>query len=153
MGVKDKWTPEGKAFMKNLKELAELEVAIGFQAGTATEDNGADVCDVAAWNELGTSNMPSRPFLRNSVDLHVSQINGYMQGMKEKIMSGVAPRQILNEVGLFQKDLVQEEITSGNYAPNAPSTIRKKGSSHPLIDSGRMRQSVNYVVRKKGSGE
>ena len=29
---------------------------------------------------------------------------------------------------------------------NAPSTIAKKGSSNPLIDSGAMRQSVTYSV-------
>ena len=34
--------------------------------------------------------------------------------------------------------------------PNAPSTIRKKGSDKPLIDTGRLRQSVNYVIKPKG---
>lgn len=48
--------------------------------------------------------------------------------------------------------LVQEKIESGSYEPNAPSTIRKKKSDKPLIDTGRMRQSVKYVIRKKGSG-
>lgn len=60
--IRDRMTPEGIRFMKMLKELSELEVRIGFQHGKATEDDGTDVCDIAAWNELGTVNMPSRPF-------------------------------------------------------------------------------------------
>lgn len=60
---------------------------------------------------------------------------------------------MLKEIGIFQKDLIQEKITDGDFAPNAESTIRQKGSSKPLIDSGRMRQSVNYVIQKKGSGD
>jgi len=57
------------------------------------------------------------------------------------------------EIGIFQKDLVQEKITNGSFAPNAPSTVMAKGSSKPLIDTGRMRQSVNYVIQQKGSGD
>ena len=38
----------------------------------------------------------------------------------------------------------------GGFAPNAESTIKKKGSDQPLIDTGYMRQSVNYVVKRRG---
>ena len=32
------------------------------------------------------------------------------------------------------------------WAPNAPSTIRRKGSSRPLIDTAQMRNSLTYVL-------
>lgn len=35
------------------------------------------------------------------------------------------------------------------WPPNAPSTIRAKGSSHPLIDTGQLRRSITYVVVEK----
>ena len=73
--------------------------------------------------------------------------------MKRDIVSGKSAESVLKKIGIFQKDLMQEKITSGSFTPNAPATIKKKGSSHPLIDSGRMRQSVNYVIQKKGSGD
>lgn len=60
--------------------------------------------------------------------------------------------QSLKQIGVFGVGLVQEKIESGSYEPNAPSTIRKKKSDKPLIDTGKMRQSVKYVIRKKGSG-
>lgn len=151
--VKDKMTPEGILFQRMLKELADKEVRIGFQHGKATEEDGTDVCDVAAWNELGTVNMPSRPFLRKSVDENEGKINSFLQSKKKDLVRGVSAEQVLKEIGIFQKDLIQEKITEGSFAPNAESTVRQKGSSKPLIDSGRMRQSVNYVIQKKGSGD
>lgn len=151
--VTDRMTPEGIRFQRMLKELADKEVRIGFQHGKATEEDGTDVCDVAAWNELGTANMPSRPFLRKSVDENESKINSFLQSKKNDLVRGASAEQILKEIGIFQKDLIQEKITNGSFAPNAESTVRRKGSSKPLIDTGRMRQSVNYEIKKKGSGD
>lgn len=151
--ITDKVTAEGRKYQQMLKELAEKEVRIGFQHGDATEEDGTDICDIAAWNELGTENMPSRPFIRKSVDENESKINSFLQSTKGELVNGESAEQILKEIGLFHKGLMQEKITDGSYEPNAESTIRKKGSSKPLIDSGRMRQSVNYVIRKKGSGD
>lgn len=153
MGVRDRLTPDGVRFQKMLKELAEKEVRVGFQHGKATEEDGTDICDIAAWNELGTVHIPARPFLRKSVDDNVSKINSFLQEKKKDIVRGASAEQVLKEIGIFQKDLIQEKITEGDFAPNAPSTVRKKGSSKPLIDTGRMRQSVNYEIKTKGSGD
>lgn len=150
MAGRDKLTPDGIKFKKLLKELAEMEVRIGFQHGEATEADGTDICDIAAWNELGTENIPSRPFLRMSVDENVDKINNFLQSQKNALLSGKDAEQVLKEIGLFQKDLIQEKITEGSFVPNSEITIERKGSSKPLIDTGRMRRSVNYVIKKKG---
>ena len=144
-------TADGKKLQKMLKELAEKEVRVGFQAGKATEEDGTDICDIAAWNELGTVHIPARPFLRQSVADNVSKINSFLQSKKKDLVRGVSAEQVLKEIGIFQKDLIQEKITEGNFTPNAESTVKKKGSSKPLIDTGRMRQSVNYEIKSKGS--
>ena len=52
------------------------------------------------------------------------------------------------DIGAKSVGMIQQEIVDGNWTPNAPSTIAKKGSDHPLIDTGLMRQSVHYVVKK-----
>ena len=150
--ITDRLTPEGRRFEQMLKDLTNLEVRIGFQAGEASEDNGVDMCDVAAWNELGTAHSPARPFMRQSVDNHEGEINEFLQSKKRDLVSGASAEQVLKEIGIFQKNLMQNEITSGNFAPNAPATIRKKKSSTPLVDTGRMRQSVNYQIKPKGGG-
>ena len=69
---------------------------------------------------------------------------------KRDILRGVSAEEILKSIGLKVKDLMQAEIIEGNFAPNAASTVRRKKSSRPLIDTGRMRQSVNYQIKAKG---
>ena len=69
----------------------------------------------------------------------------------KRLAQGASAQDILEKIGVFQKGLIQRKIVDGTFEPNAPSTIRKKGSSRPLIDTGRMRQSVNFIIRRKGA--
>lgn len=150
--VKDTVTADGKKFEKLLKDLKDLEVRIGIQQGETSED-GVDLVDIAMFNELGTVHIPSRPFLRDSVDANMDQINAFLQSMKKELLRGGSAEDVLKKIGVFQKGLVQEQIISGDFAPNSEATIRKKGSDTPLVDTGRMRQSVNYVIQKKGGSD
>lgn len=151
--ITDKITPEGKKLIKEISNLSSLCVKVGFRSGSNTEEDGADVCQVATWNEFGTTHIPPRPFLRQSVENRKSEISSYMAAQKKKFLKGTGAKNILNEIGLFQKKNVQAEITEGSFVPNAPSTIKIKGSSRPLIDTGTMRQSVQYFVTKKGEDD
>ena len=152
MAVEDRWTPEGERLMKELRELSKLEVGIGFQRGMAAEDNGTDITDIAMWNELGTVDIPSRPFMRDSVDKHIPAINHMLKSQEEALLSGEPARKVLETIGIFQKDLMQTEIEQGSFTPNAESTIRRKGSDKQLIDTGQMKNSVNFWIQEKGSG-
>jgi len=145
-------TADGKRFEKILKELAKLEVAVGYQEGTAYPD-GTSVVDVALWNELGTVRSPSRPFLRNSVDGHKDEISRFMKRAVKEITEGKSVEEVLKKIGVFQQKIIRKEISSGNFEPNSPETVRRKGSDKPLIDTGLMRQSVNYVIREKGGSD
>ena len=151
MPARDKVTPQGKAFFKQIEELAKLQVRVGFQAGETTDD-GVSITDIAAWNELGTAHSPPRPFLRQSVENNEAQIKAMCKAQINKIVKGEATaRDALQALGVMQKALVQKTIKSGDFEPNAPSTVAIKGSDKPLIDTGRMRQSVSYVIKEKGA--
>lgn len=52
----------------------------------------------------------------------------------------------LNMVGNIAVGKVQQYMTELQDPPNAPSTIKNKGSSNPLIDTGALRQSVTYSI-------
>lgn len=151
MGVKirDTLTADGKRLEKTLRELGALEVRVGIQQGKVNKD-GVDLVDIAMFNELGTARAPSRPFLRDSVDANGDKINAFLQTRKKKILQGESAEEILKKIGVFQKGLIQAQIREGSFAPNAEATIRKKKSATPLIDTGRMRQSVNFVIQPKG---
>lgn len=156
------WTPVGERIFRQLEELTSLRVKVGFQDDVkekkrqgkgkkGTDNTDAPlVAQVAAWNEFGTVNMPSRPFMRKSIDNNKDAMADYMRELAAGVMDrSVTAQNALKEIGLKQKDFMQLEIDNGNFAPNAASTIRKKGSSHPLVDSGTMRASINYVIEKK----
>jgi hypothetical protein len=146
----DRLTPEGERFFAQIEELKQNQVFVGFQAGQVADDRGVDMAQIAMFNELGTSTAPARPFLRDSVDENEDVIRDQCGKELKKLTTGATAETVLKRVGALGVRLVQEKIVSGSFKPNAPSTIRKKGSDKPLIDTGRMRQSVKYVVKKRG---
>lgn len=147
----DKLTADGKKVKKELEQLKKLQVRIGFQRGKKKYADETDMCDVALFNELGTSNAPSRPFLRQSVDGNSDKINALCKSIMKNVSNGsCTAEEAYKKAGVYIKGLVQEQIKNGEFAANKPSTIKKKGSDNPLIDTGQMRQSVNFVICKKG---
>lgn len=149
--IKDKLTPEGKKFLEALGDMKNMEVRIGYQAGEAEHD-GVDMCEIAMYNELGTVHIPSRPFMRNAVDNHVDETVEHLKQWIDKVIHGkMLASELMMNMGMLVKGLIQEEIAKGDFEPNAPETIRRKGSDTPLIDTGAMRESVNYRIVEKGS--
>ncbi len=166
--IKETVTADGKKLKKMPEELGKLEVAVGIQEGEKYPD-GTSVLDVAMWNELGTETIPSRPFIRDSVDNHVGEIQELVKLTAEKLLKGIPLEGALEGLGAFQAGLIQEEIRHGNFQKNAaitvhggwmknkrsgkPVYVKGKKSDAPLIDTGRLRQSVHYVIREKGKGD
>jgi hypothetical protein len=156
MAGHDRITPEGKKFFKQIEELKKLQVRIGYQQGAATNEKGADMVDIAAYNELGTSRAPARAFMRQSADSNKTVIDKACKAQLQKVAQGGTAEQALRALGVMQTGLMQDMITnSPSWAiPNAPWTVaKKKDSDVPLIDSGKMLQSVHHVIVPKGSGE
>ena len=146
----DRYTPEGKRLMREIEELKKLQVRTGYQDDGSTEEDGTSLLDIALWNELGTENAPSRPFLRKTFDDNEAKIRAFAAQQIKRLVAGATAKDVLQAIGVFLKGLVQETITDGDFEANAPSTIKKKGSDKPLIDTGHLRQSVNSVIAEKG---
>ena len=54
----------------------------------------------------------------------------------------------LELIGLFVKGLIQGRMSAGIPPPLKASTIARKGSSKPLINTGQLRASIDYEVRE-----
>lgn len=98
--------------------------------------------------ELGVTgphkiNIPARPWLTPGVQ---SGNEEYLQIIAAAIEAGDPLKTALERVGVVAASKVQLFMTQLKSPPNAPSTIKKKGSSNPLIDSGALRQSVTFKV-------
>lgn len=149
-----KETAEGARLRRLIEEVAEFKVDVGFNesSGSYAGEDGEPitVADVAAWNEFGTERAPARPFMRQTATNNKDKITKHANNaLKKAIKSGGGAAEVLNSIGAFTKGRMQKEIRDGEFEPNAPSTIAKKGSSKPLIDTGRMRQSIVYVIKQK----
>jgi hypothetical protein len=165
MAGHDKITADGKRFFKQIEELKKLQVRVGYQQGKAkarkrkpggtVADSDVDILDIAMWNELGTARAPARPFIRQSADRNKSAIEKFCADRLKKVTQGGTAEQALNAIGAMQKALIQDAISkSKEWAePDADATVDRKGSDVPLIDTGRMLQSVNYVIVPKGGGD
>lgn len=103
----------------------------------------------AAYNEFGTGHIPERPFMRTAMRVNRAK---YLRTMKKDAQVILAKggdgllRASLDRLGAMAQGDIQHSITSGHWTPNAPSTIRAKGSSRPLIDTGEMRNSVTWAI-------
>ena len=105
------------------------------------------VATVAAWNEFGNrAGVPERPYFRNALDASKGDVNAVI---KESIdPRTMAPDKALaGKVGLVVQGHIQRSITSLRTPPNAPSVIKRKGSSNPLIDTKKMTNSVTFKVK------
>jgi len=158
---------------KDFKELEKLQVRVGYQRGkTITKptdeltSEDVDMVDIAAWNELGTYNIPARPFLKQSVDNNKDEIEAFIKS-ELKSIGTKSPKQILQRIGAKQKGVVQKTIRDGDFVPNAPITreggwmknqksgkpfkVKGKGKNktRPLKNTGQLEQSVQYVIEEK----
>lgn len=58
----------------------------------------------------------------------------------------------LKLAGMTGQNAVRGWFTDGrnNWAPNSPSTIRRKGSANPNIDKGELRKAMTYMIDSGG---
>lgn len=135
---------------KELKLINNSYTKVGIQGNAGEEKNGASIVMVGVYNEFGTPNakypIPARPFMRTSFEEQKKELKKIQDSQYQKILKGkTTVKRALGLIGEFMTGKVKEKITKIKSPPNAESTKASKGSSNPLIDTGRMRASVTHV--------
>lgn len=123
-------------------------VNVGVPEGKREED-GTPVAMIAAVHEFGSPSqgIPERPFLRVAVQRNRQKYVRLNRINLVKMLRGQATvDQALGQLGEMAKGDVQTEIRNGDFAPLKPATIKRKGSSRPLIDTGQMVQSIVWEL-------
>lgn len=152
MGVKITDKDRGyKAFAKRCKEAekgAHAVVGILAAEGAAIEaKHSVTVLQIAQWHEFGAGKNPERSFIRAPFDANESKLRAMVtQSVEEHIRGGVKILQSMGEIGSYLRGEMVAIIATKGLAPNAPSTIKKKGSDTPLIDTGLLKASITYVT-------
>lgn len=138
-----------KAIKHEVERAQRREVAVGILQGS-TDSEGASIAEYATYNEFGTEDVPSRPFMAMSFDENVAAINSDFNRQSKRLVEGeVTAEQALTIIGQKHAGRVQNTITGRNILPAlAPSTIAaKKGSTKTLVDTGAMTNAVQIEVR------
>jgi hypothetical protein len=131
-------------------QRTKIVPAQGLLAGIGKNaPNGVTVIDVANWMEFGTSKIPARSFIRAWADETQREDRKQIKSvMTAALAGGITEDQGLEILGLRFVGSIQERISKGIPPKLAQSTIDRKDSSVPLINTGQLRASVTFHVEK-----
>lgn len=135
-----------KKIKTDVEQLRGRGVKVGLMAGGPVQD-GVPVVQYAAYNEWGTATIPARPFMRKTADDAERPLGGFASGLARNVLNGrMTANQVLDGLGVWYQARIRATVRSSQSwaAPNAPSTIKAKGSSVPLIDHSVMVGAINY---------
>jgi hypothetical protein len=110
------------------------------------------VAEIAVVLEYGTEDghIPARSFVRATIDLLRDELIATSARLLVQVVldRSMSVERALNILGLRGVTAIKQRITSGDGIPppNAPSTIRAKGSSRPLVDTGLLLSAITWAV-------
>ena len=152
---------------KNVKKLGKAHTKVGYFGGGT--DPSKDIAARAAVMEYGARirvtpkmkgyflfnfgvalkkkiiEIPKRPFFRTAFEKNYKQLGNIAAKEYNDVLEGKSnARQSLSRMGEWMVGRVKHSITNGSWAANSSLTVKLKGSSKPLIDSGELRNSVTH---------
>lgn len=147
-GVKD--TDKGyRKLVETVFKMGAPSVSVGI-FDTATGDNGESIVDIASWQEFGTVDIPERSFLRAWFDANEQLARDRLANLLGKVLEGkLTKQQALQLFGLWVQGEIQKMISNGIEPALDPETVKRKGSSVPLINTGQLRTSITFKVEKE----
>lgn len=96
---------------------------------------------------------PPRPIIEPAIEDDKENISELMSKAIQATIDGDKEKaeKYLEKAGLEGQKASQDWFTNpkNGWAPNSEETIKRKGSSKPLIDTGELRKAITYVIRKK----
>lgn len=140
-----------KALRKRLGDALGLSVTVGVHAPEGAKlDGKLTVAELATIQEYGLG-VPERSFIRAWADDMRAENDIALRKIAQAIIKGKYDgRTGLDRFGLLCVGQIQTRISNGIPPANAPSTIKRKGSSTPLIDDGQLRSAIRHQVHGGG---
>lgn len=131
-------------------KLGNPSVSVGVFStdGSKLYVDGETVLDVATFHEFGLG-VPERSFLRGWFDENEERARETLRKLMIAVLRGSRSKeQALDVFGLWLQSEIQKRITTNIPPPLAEATIKKKGSSVALVDTGQLRASVTFKVKQ-----
>ena len=150
--------------LKNiLKRLPRGCVVAGIPASAGNYPSGESVVSVGWKNEIGdmasstwnghlgmvyVSSTPERPFMRSTFKEKRKEWVQTVANNIQFLLDGIVkPEAFIASLGSVMESDIKKKIIDIQEPPNSAQVIRDKGVNNPLIDTGRMIQSVTHEAR------
>jgi hypothetical protein len=129
-------------------QLGVLDNAV-VKAGL-TGSTKPEIVEYGTYNELGTSTIPARSFIRSTADKQRKK----WDALADKLLGSVIDRKhsaskALDDLGKQAQFDIRKTINTLRTPPLSPKTIKRKKSTKPLINQGTMLNAIEYEVTKR----
>lgn len=116
----------------------------------ATFNSNSFMGPVSGTTKSHTIVLPERSYLRSTLNENGKKYAEIEARELAKSLkpNGPEPEKVLNQLGLMVSSDVKKRILDGNFAPLKRATIKRKGSTKPLTDTGAMMQSITWRVKR-----
>lgn len=141
-----------KELLKRLESMKNFDLLVGVpQEEAEREDNEITNAQLMFIHSEGSPvhNIPPRPVIDITLKEEKGKINEKFKKALNIVLGGGSPRVELEKLGIYVVNKIKAKFGSEDLAPLKPATIKAKGSDRPLIDTGQLRNSITYIVRKK----
>jgi len=149
--VKTAHTSSGK-----LKQIRKVMAKGGFvevgvvESTVHDEAEGLTVAAIASYNEFGgpDNNPPERSFMRSTLRDEKTNIKKMNKSSLKRIVQGeMTTKKGLGLLGSYLSAKISQKIVKIRTPKNADSTLAAKyPKTNPLIDTGQLKNSINYKV-------
>lgn len=145
-----------KKIAKELQKLDGKKIKVGVLSSSGDYPGGQSVVEVAIYNELGVPakkgakkggkwRIPPRPFMRQTEDNNKAALKRVQAGLVRRVINGQATADdVVVHLGEWYRLQIKKTIQTGGFEANAPSTIKRKGSSKPLVDTTKLINSIDW---------
>lgn len=128
-----------------------IEITVGVHAaeGGNTHSEGLTVGDIGTFHEFGTQTVPQRSFVRGWFDERQDFIASTLRTQLAAVVAGKRPiEQAAERVALAVEGDMKQRILENIPPPLSPVTVKRKGSSLALVDTGQLRNAIRAIVKR-----
>lgn len=142
-----------KRLIKNLEKGSHGEISIGIHGTEASfprKDGGLTIGELAEIHEFGLGHVPPRSWLGAWFDQYETEFPQVIRiQLSEKLKAKRPLEEAFKTCAVVFQASIQQRITDGIPPELSDETIRRKGSTTPLIDTGVLRSSVlgKYAIK------
>lgn len=141
-----------KRLLRDTLIPGKTNVTVGVQADVGSQqhvNSKLTVLDIATIHEFGLGNNPERSFIRATFDANQEQNLELIYRLAQLVLDGKLTRdEALNQLGLRFQAQVIDRINSNIPPPLSPATVKRKGSSLALVDTGQLKSSITYKIER-----